>query len=423
MPRPVRVFAIVGGAPPPPVAGAPALPDKPSVAVLPFVNMSPEAEQEYFADGLSEDIITALAAAPGLFVIARNSSFSYKGAAVDVRRVGRDLGVRYLLEGSVRKAGARLRVTGQLVDAESGAHLWAEHMDGQIEDVFALQDRITEAVVAAIAPAIQGAEIARATAKRPDSLTAYDHILRAMAALNRAQVPAAIEQLDRALAIAPAYGRALALRAWCNTIRPTWSGEVESDTDRVEAIALARRALEAAPGDSEVAAYSGYTLGFSGDDTANAMSLVRGAVERCPSFGWAWVSIGMLEALFGDPRRALDACDRAERLNPRDPMAFRLHSARVVAHWALLDWESVLEHGLRTLAASPRISYVRALLVVGNAELGRHDAARAAAAILREQFPDFSIENHAERVDRMPGVRGAPVAAWRRRLREAGLPP
>jgi adenylate cyclase len=420
--RPVRIFAIRGGDGPAPARAAPERPTRPSIAVLPFVNLSSDPEQDYFADGLTEDLITALASAPGLFVIARNSSFVYKGAAVDVRKVGRDLGVRYVLEGSVRRAGDRLRVTGQLVDADTGAHLWAEHMDGEIADVFALQDRVTEAVVAAIGPEIEGAEISRAVAKRPESLTAYDFMLRAMAALNRAQVLEAIVLLDQAIARAPGYGKALALRAWCNTIRSTWSGEGERAENVPEGIALARRALDAAPGDPEVEAFAGYTFGFMGEDLTNALGLLHRSVARCPSLGWAWVSVALLEGLRGDPRRALEACAQAERLSPKDPMAFRLHSARAVAGWALGDWESVLKDARLVLASVPGLAYVRALQVIALAELGQMDEARTVAARLLDRFPDFRFVDNAARLRRFEAVRGAPLDAWNRRLKEIGLP-
>ncbi len=420
--RPVRVFALAGGAGPVAAVAAPSLPDKPSLAVLPFVNMSSESEQEYFADGLTEDIITAVASVPWLFVIARNSSFTYKGAAVDVRKVGRDLGVRYVLEGSVRKAGARLRVTGQLIDAETGAHLWAERMDGQLEDVFDLQDRITEAVVAAIAPQIQGAEIARAAAKRPESLSAYDHMLRAMAALNRAQVPQAGEQLDRALVLAPGYGKALAMKAWTHTLRASWAGEGDYETNARTGIALARRALEAAPGDLEVAAYSHYSLGFFCEDVDSAISQLRGTIERCPSLVWAWVAVALLEAQHGDPTRAFEACDRAQRLNPKDPMAFRLHSARVVAHWALEDWAGMLEPARQALATAPTLAYMLAAVIVSLAELGRDAEAGAATAALVERVPGFRIAHVLDLLSRMRNFHGSNIEVWRRRLREAGIP-
>lgn len=227
---------------------------------------------------------------------------------------------------------------------------------------------------------------------------------------------------DRASERAPSYGKALALRAWCNTIRSSWSGETERDVSVPEGVAVAGRALDVAPGDPEVQAYAGYTLGFMGQELSNALGLRERAVEWCPSFGWAWVSIAMLEAMRRDPRRALDACLHAERLNPRDTMAFRLESARDVAHWALEDWARVLKHAHLALASAPDLTYVRALVVVAHAELGQMEEARAARATLNERFPDFHIGYHSDRLERFEGLCGKPLEAWRERLTEPGLP-
>lgn len=421
--RPIRVFALPGlGSQPASSAVTLALPDKPSLAVLPFTNMSPDPEQEYFVDGLTEDLITGLASVPWLFVIARNSTFTFKGTAVDVRRVGRELGVRYVLEGSVRRAGERLRITGQLVDAESGAHLWAERMDGTLEDVFDLQDRVTEAVVTAIGPHIQDAEIARATAKRPDSLTAYDWMLRAMAALNRAKVPEAMGCLEQALSLAPAYGKALAMLSWCYTLRSAWAAAGEYETNRAEGLALARQALDAAAGDPEVDAYAGYTRGFFAEDLPSALALLRGATDRSPSFSWAWASIAMLEGLHGDPHEAFEACDRAARLNPRDSMAFRTRSARAGAYQAVGDWAGVLSEARAVVAMAPNVVWIWAMIITSLSELGRTTEAREAAAALRERFPDFCIRRMLEVFRRMRNMRGEHADLIEGRLREAGLP-
>ena len=285
-----------------------------------------------------------------------------------------------------------------------------------------MQDRITEAVVAAIGWQIQGAEIARAAAKRPESLTAYDCMLRAMAALNRAKVPEAMEHLDRALELAPDYGKALAMRAWCVTLRSAWAGAGSFETSRIEGVALARRALDTAPDDPEVEAYAGYTLGFFGEDLDGALGLLRGAVERCPSFTWAWVSIGMLEGLQGDPHRAFEACDRAARLNPKDPMAFRTRSARACAHQAIGNWAGVLEEARAVAAIVPDVAWIHAVIITSLGELGRHAEAREAAANLRDRFPDFSVARMLEVVCRMRNMRGSNAETIEQRLRQAGLP-
>ncbi len=392
--RPVRLFALAGEATPDPSPEAPALPDKPSVAVLPFENMSSDAEQDYFADGLTEDIITTLAAVPWIFVIARNSSFAYKGAAVDVRKIGRELGVRYVLEGSVRKSGQRLRITGQLVDAETGAHLWAEKLDGALDDVFDLQDRVAEAVVCAIAPEIEAAEQSRSQRKRPGNLSGYDHVLRGMASLNRAQVAEAVAHLDRAIEVSPDYAKALAMRAWCCTLKISWANEGNYAANHSAGVDFAQRALAAAPLDPEVGAYSGYTLGFFGVDLEQAIRSIRDATQRCPSFVWAWASAGMLESWQHDPERALLDCDRALRLSPRDPLAFRTHLARCAAHIVAGRPGDAVEAARRSLAGNPNLMPTHAYLVASLVALGDRAGAAEAAKALLARFPEFNLRRY-----------------------------
>ncbi len=261
-----------------------AYPDRPSIAVLPFTNISGDPEEEYFADGLSEEIITALSFVPWLFVIARNSSFIYKGRAVDVREVRDELGIRYVLEGSIRRAGDRLRVNGQLVDTETATHIWADRYESKLDDVFDLQDEITEAVVNAIGPKIQLAEIERATRKRPNNLTAYDLYLRARAALNSVQIDAAIGLLDEAIAHAPDYAKAKAVRAWCTTLIG-WRYVAPTGAQRETSIRLAEETLMSP--DAETQAYAEYAIGFMDDQAHRAMSLVEDVTRQCPSFAWA----------------------------------------------------------------------------------------------------------------------------------------
>jgi adenylate cyclase len=338
--RPVPAFAIefaeVSGA----VAAAPERPEKPSVAVLAFDNLSSDPEQDYFADGITEDVITALSRVPWIFVIARNSSFSYKGLSVDIRRVGRELGVRYVLEGSVRKAGNRLRVTGQLIDAETGAHIWAERYDGVLEDVFELQDRITQAVVGAIAPAIRQSEIGRATLKRPGSLGAYDHFLRAQAAIYRFDFAAADAQLAQALERAPDHAMAKALRGWIRTL--LWNPDTRPNDQRFDfAIAMAREALALPDTDIEAQAYAGYILAFLGQDIEFGLSLIEHAVASCPNCASAWGSSCILYGLKGDVPRALAHGEEALRLNPADPLGYRVYMGMSLAHIGDRNWTAL----------------------------------------------------------------------------------
>ncbi len=419
--RPVRVYALadVGARSPPP---SPVIPDKPSLAVLPFVNLSSDAEQDYFADGLTEDIITGLATVPWLFVIARNSSFIFKGAPVDVRQVGRDLGVRYVLEGSVRRAGERLRVTGQLVDAETGAHLWAGRMDGTLADVFYLQDQLTDAVVAAIAPEVRSAEQERAARKRPDDLTTYDRILRAMSAINRTQIGEAIGHLDAAIATAPDYGKALAMRAWVRTLQVGWLAQGSNFAEhKAEALALARRALDLASEDIEVAAHAAYSIGFFGEEPDRSLHLLRDAVERSPSFMWAWASLGMQHAHHHDPEQGLGACEHAIRLSPRDPLAFRAHLARCAALFYVGRWDEVPAAARASLEINPNQFGSWVYLVAALADDRTGVALSTARQQLMTRFPETTIgrfrqcyghfRNYARQRDTLEA-----------RLRAAGVP-
>ena len=387
-PLPVYALAVKGRRPERPNL---ALPEKPSLAVLPFTNISPDPEQEYFADGITEDIITGLSYVPWLFVIARNSSFTYKGLTVDVREVGQKLGVRYVLEGSVRRVADRLRVTGQLIDAETAGHIWAARYDGAMEDVFDLQDRITEEVVNAIAPEIRSAEIARVSRKRPESLDAYDHYLRALAAVNRARLDEAEICLNEAIARAPAYAKAKALKAWCGTLA-AWAGRRQNLPELDRRGALVEEVLDALDCDPEDEAYAGYTIAFSGRDYARGLRLVERATERCPSFAWAWTSSAMLHAYRGESAAAIERAGRALRLSPCDPMAFRTYMALCFAHLSARNYDQVLNYADRGLELNPRALLLLRFKIVALAQLGRLEEARVAASQHMAQAPSYRIK-------------------------------
>jgi adenylate cyclase len=393
------------------------LPDKPSIAVLPFLNMSADLEQEYLADGLTEDIISALSYVPWIFVIARNSSFTYKGLSVDVRKIGRELGVRYLLEGSVRRSGDRLRVTGQLVDAKTSAHIWADHFDGTLKDVFDLQDRMTEAVVNAIAPKIRESEIERAGRKHPESLTAYDLYLRALAALNNIQITEASILLDNAIAATSDYAKAKAVRAWCYTLF-SWGGVSPNDEDAANAVKLAETALASANADPEVWAYSGYTIGFFGNDTERGMSLVEEATRQCPSFAWAWTSIAMLEYLYGTPVRALERVENVLRLSPRDPQAFRTFMVLSGAHRLLQNYEQAIEYAREGLRLNPKVIDFHITQIACLVWLKRPNEAGEAVQKLLVRIPEFRITAYLDGVQRFPAF----SAELRDALHTAGVP-
>jgi TolB-like protein len=296
-----------------------ALPDKPSIAVLPFENMSGDPEQEYFADGIVEDIINALSRFKSLFVIARHSSFTYKGKAVDIKQVGRELGVRYVLEGSVRKAGGRLRITGQMIEAATGAHIWAEKLDGPIEDIFDLQDSVTERVVGAMAPRITSAEIERARTKRPDSLDSYDHLLRATSlALPRSVdgLRTAIEHLEKAIGLAPSYSLAHGLIAECYGALHML-GFIRSDESE-RGLFHARRAIELDRDNPEVLTWAAYALSAF-DSVAGSIALTERALALNPNLARAWVIDGMSRLYLAQHDEALAKLERSLRLNPIDP--------------------------------------------------------------------------------------------------------
>ena len=390
--RPIHAFAVATGGAPAPAAAAPApeRPSKPSVAVLAFEDHSPGAGQDWFAEGVVEDITTALSRVPWLFVIARNSAFSYRGIAADVGRIGQELGVRYVLEGSVRRAGDRLRVSGQLIDTETGAHIWADRFDGQMEDVFDLQDRITAAVVGAIAPEIRNAEIGRALLKRPDSRDAYDHFLRALAAANRFRIGEADAALDAAIRLAPDYAIAKAVRAWLQTL--VWHPDLKPDPGRPpRALALAGEVVAAPDADIEAAAYAGYVVAFYSDDFERGLSHVERAIELCPNCLSAWGSSCLLHAMHNRPELALERAAQALRLSPRDPMAYRIHAGSTIAHVASRDWESVLACVERARVFENSVTSFRHFEIVALVHLGRIERARLLARRFLAVTPGFTI--------------------------------
>ena len=319
--RPVRAYRVATSA-----RGAitrhdadPPLPDKPSIAVLPFQNISGDPEQEYFADGMVEEIITALSRIRWLFVIARNSSFTYKGRAIDVKQVGRELGVRYVLEGSVRRAGGRVRITAQLIDAASGAHLWADRFDGSLEDVFDLQDKVASSVGGVIEPALQTAETARSAHRPTNDLTAYDLYLRAysMALSSGKQFPDALGLLEQAIARDSQYGPALAQAAVCCVRLLVDGRSTDPDADALKGADFARRALEVAGDDPAIMANAAQALAYFGEDIGAMKALVDRALVLNPNFARGWHISGGLRMWAGEPDVAIEHVEIALRLSPR----------------------------------------------------------------------------------------------------------
>ena len=396
--RPVHVYRIETRLASEPAAGiAPespmlALPDRPSIAVLPFTNMSGDAEQDYFADGMVEDIITGLARIKWLFVIARNSSFAYKGRTVDVKQAGRELGVRYLLEGSVRRGGRRVRVTGQLVETESGRHVWAERYDRTLDDIFALQDELTMSVVAAIEPSLRQAEAERVKRKRPDNLDAYDLVLRAMPEVYAAMPDNAARGLplvERALALEPDYALAHGFAAWCHEILFLRGGACEEN--RLAAASHARAAIAHGRDDALALAMGGFALGMVVHDRDAARQAFEAALAVSPSCALAYGFGSVVLATGGDPERAIDWGERALRLNPFDPMRYGMCFAMVLGHLQRGEHAQAAERARQVFQANPNWSYAHVMLAATQARLGHLDAAQEAASRALELQPGFTI--------------------------------
>jgi TolB-like protein/tetratricopeptide (TPR) repeat protein len=388
--RPVRVYQVRDAgiaAKSPPTQTMP-LPDKPSIAVLPFVNMSGDPEQEYFADGMVEEMITALSRIRWLFVIARNSSFTYKGQAIDVKQIGRELGVRYVLEGSVRKAGGRVRITAQLIDATNGTHLWADRFDGSLEDVFDLQDKVATNVAGAIEPALQSAETAR-SARRPTSdLTAYDLYLRALAMVmsSGTQIPDALRLLEGAIERDPRYGPALALAAVLYQ-RLVMDGRSENlETDIRQGTDLARRALQVAGDDPGVLANSAVVLAHFGEEIGSMMALVDRALTLNPSFARGWYQSGILRSWAGQPDVAADHLEAALRLSPRARIGAVL-AVIGTAHFFARRFDEAVPKLLLAIQEDPSFPPPYRILASCYAHMGRLDEAREIVRRLRATTP------------------------------------
>jgi adenylate cyclase len=386
--RPVRVYSLAAQrAVEPPPAALP-LPDKPSIAVLPFQNMSGDPEQEYFVDGMVEEIITALSRIRWLFVIARNSTFTYKGKAVDVKQVGRELGVRYVLEGSVRKGGNRVRITAQLIDAETGAHLWADRFDGSLEDVFDLQDRVASSVAGVIEPALQAAETARSAGRPTTDLTAYDLYLRGYAMLRSSarQIPEALRLMEQAIVRDPCYGLALAYAAICCT-RLLSDGLTEDPAaDRRKGTDFARRALEVAGDDPSILANAAQALAYFGEDINAMMALVDRAVALNPNYARGWHSSGAVRLFAGQLDVAIEHLEAALRLSPRARIgtSFALIG---IAHFLGRRFDEAAPKLLLAIQEDPSFAFPYGFLASCYAHMGRLDDAREIVEQLRTITP------------------------------------
>ena len=379
-----------------PVATAPRLPDKPSIAVLPFTNMSGDPEQEYFADGMAEEILTALSYCKSLFVIARNSSFTYKGKAIDVRQVGRELGVRYVLEGSVRRSGDLLRFTAQLVDATSGAQIWADRFDGGISDVFKLQDRIAESVVAAIEPNVQLAEIERMKRKPVASLDAYDLLLRAQQLeyeFTQESFDAALRCLEQALNIDPNYAQAMALAAYCYAEQSQQGWLKDRARGTAEGIRLAARAVELAKNDANVLWMAAYAARQLSMDAQLAKELAYRSLQLNPNSAIALAMTGWIEVALADPVKALEHLRRADRLSPCDPRAWFINTGMGMAHFQTSQYDESIVWLKKALAQNPHSAVALRVLAANLANLGQKDRASEAIRELLKIEPHLTISD------------------------------
>jgi adenylate cyclase len=372
------------------------LPDKPSIAVLPFTNMSGDPDQEYFADGISEDIITSLSRLSGFFVIARNSTFTYKGRAVDVKAIARELGVRYVLEGSVRKAMNRVRVTAQLIEGATGNHVWAERYDRELVDIFAVQDEITETIVGAIEPRLHVAEIIRTQHKTPSSLDAWDLVMQAMDRLSRftdADSREAIALLDRAIAIDPGYGRAHAHKAWLTIWRAFqgWDPMGEAIATASDSFARGRQVDVDEPWVYVARTMVCVATRNGGEGVAAA----RKAIELNPNFAYGYSFLGAALASSGDGAAAIAAVDRAVRLSPRDLLRDEFDLFYAFAHFQKGDYAKAADFAAAAASLRPGHAYPYRVLAASSALAGDRQRASAALADILALTPGFDLAQAA----------------------------
>jgi TolB-like protein/class 3 adenylate cyclase/Tfp pilus assembly protein PilF len=425
--KPVRAYAVCAGAPDEPIkefGAALSLPDTPSIAVLPFQNLSSDPEQEFFADGMVEEITTALSRFKALFVIARNSSFTYKGRAVEVKQVGRELGVRYVLEGSVRKAANRVRITGQLIDATTGTHLWADRFDGGLGDIFDLQDQVTERVVGAIAPAVETAEIERAKYKPTESLDAYAIYLRGLAKFyqygNWLATAEALRLFNRAIELDPDFALAYSHASHCYAHAKTNGWFSDSANEIAEASRLAQRALELGEDDAGVLCGSGWALAFVGRDLGVGTGLLDHALTLNSNLAEAWRCSGWMRIWLGDPELAIEHFARAMRLSPLGRWLVDIQSGIAHAHFFLGRYDDAASLAAMALQRNPEFQAGVRISAASNANVGRPEEAHKTIVRLQRLNPVLRVSNLNHVLG--PYRRAEDLARYEEGLRKAGLP-
>ncbi len=397
-----------------------ALPDKPSIAVLPFENMSGDVEQEYFADGMVDDITTALSRFKTLFVIARNSSFSYKGKAVDIKQIGRELGVRYILEGSVRKAAGKVRISGQLIDATNGAHLWADRFEGNLSDIFALQDMVTESVVSAIWPQLLRTEMDLAARRRPNDLSAYDLVMRATPHFNSMTLDGLAEAsrlCHAALKIDPRYGLAAILAGYFHIVNAIRSRAIDPKSEMAEGMRLLQLALSIDENDSNALSLMGRVSVFLYGDFDAGIEMVDRAVALNPNLAFSWDQRGWTYYFACRGEEAVRSFERAIRLSPVDPLIFSSFTGMGLALLILGQFDEAVAAAKKAIHKNPKLPTPYRCLAAALAHLGREEEVRDAVARLLDRRPNFRISEWVE------GHRpGRPHPLYVDGLVKAGLP-
>jgi TolB-like protein len=402
----------------------PPLPHIPSIAALPFQNMSGDPEQEYFADGIVDEITTALTRMRGLFVIARSSSFTYKGKSIEVKQVGRELGVRYLLEGGVRKSGERIRITTQLIDAGTGATLWADRFDSAVEDIFDLQERVATGVVAAIAPKLEQAEINRARHKPTESLDAYDHYLRGLATVyqspsDRKGNNDALQEFLMAVELDVDFAMAYGVAAWCYVWRKANGWMVDRAREVAEAERLARRAVALGNDDAATLARGGHALAFVGGELDTGVTFIDRALALNPNVAVAWYLSGFARIFLGEPELALEHFALAMRLSPLDPLTFAMQTGCAHASMFAGRYDEAAMWAQKALREQPDFMTTHRIAAAASALADRPEEAQRALARLRQLDPALRISNLA---DQIPLRRPQDLAIYQEGLRKAELP-
>jgi TolB-like protein len=403
-------------------AHAQELPDKPSIAALPFLNLSGDPAQDYFIDGVVEDIIAALSRIRWLFVIARNSTFTYKNRAVDVKQVSRELGVRYVLEGSMRKAANRVRITGQLIDATTGANLWAERFEGTLDDLFELQDQVATSVVGAIAPQLERAEIERAMRKPTESLDAYDYYLRGMANFHqgtRQAIGQALPLFARAIELDPSFASAYGMAASCHYWRKMNNWMDDHVRDLAEGARLANRAVELGASDAVALTRGGHAHAHFGGDLDRGIAAVERALVLNPNLAAAWYLSGFQRISLGEHDGAIERFARAMRLSPLDPELFQMQTGTAMAHMFARRFDMATAWAEKAASELPNILRVCAFSAASYALAGRMDEAGRAMEHVRRLDPGLRISNVEDWVVLR---RPEDLATFVEGLRKAGLP-